>query len=192
MYTFHQTGTVTSHRMENCGRLFTGIRDMMGGAFTEPTGIIQNIPGRRFAEVFISETSKDLKTAIIQNFIQTSTATRVVACTEAFALGLDCKDIRQIIHVGLPNTVESYVQEAGRAGRDGGQARAILVPTTAPHTSQEIRKYHKDLDTCRRKFIYETCLGSSCVVVESKCRCCVSCAKECLCGNCITLNTIIQ
>ena len=47
MYTFHQTGTVISHRMENCGRLFTGIRDMMGGAFTEPTGIIQNIPGRR-------------------------------------------------------------------------------------------------------------------------------------------------
>jgi ATP-dependent DNA helicase RecQ len=181
-----------THRMENCGRLFTNIRDNMGPEFTEPKGIMQTIPCRRFVEIFISATSDELKKKIIRNFIQEDSTTRIVACTEAFALGLDCRNIRQVIHHGVSHSVESYVQEAGRAGRDKKQARAILVASSVSHTSKAMAKYYKEQTTCRRQYIFTTCLGSTCTVTETKCRCCVSCSKTCTCGNCIDLNNIIH
>ncbi|MEE8146598.1 MAG: ATP-dependent DNA helicase RecQ [Longimicrobiales bacterium] len=67
----------------------------------------------------------DARSRVQEAFL--SGKTRKVVATNAFGMGVDKSDVRVVLHYQMPGTLESYYQEAGRAGRDGGAARCVAL-----------------------------------------------------------------
>jgi ATP-dependent DNA helicase RecQ len=75
--------------------------------------------------------------------------TRVVVATNAFGMGIDKPDVRLVVHYNTPSTLEDYYQEAGRAGRDRGDADCVLVHAYADRFTHEflLGQAHPDRQT---------------------------------------------
>ncbi len=77
------------------------------------------------ADFYHAGLANEIRTAKQDSWIKNNT--RVMVCTNAFGMGIDKPDVRTVIHYDMPDCLENYYQEAGRAGRDGKRAYAVLL-----------------------------------------------------------------
>ena len=121
--------------------------------------------------------TKEEKTIIEKWFYPHKTG--IMACTCAFGMGVDKKDIKTVIHLDPPQTAESFIQEAGRGGRDGSVAKSILV--WSPEDTRRFSKFPQksrqrvllDFATtklCRRQVLLDA-LGAE----QAPCKGCDNC-----------------
>ena len=82
---------------------------------------LQNIPADYYHAGLLQEERNRKQEAWINNKIS------VIVCTNAFGMGIDKPDVRTVIHADIPDCLENYYQEAGRAGRDGKASYAVLL-----------------------------------------------------------------
>jgi ATP-dependent DNA helicase RecQ len=82
---------------------------------------LQNISADFYHAGLAQEDRNKKQEAWIQN------KTRVIVCTNAFGMGIDKPDVRAVVHADVPDCLENYYQEAGRAGRDEKKAYAVLL-----------------------------------------------------------------
>lgn len=137
-------------RLSECGNLYMMFRKCLGIDFTEPEDAPDH-PRFRLVDIYHSSTKKVVQEAILSRY-STQSSLRVVVATIAFGMGIDCAYIRQIIHVGPPDDVESYIQETGRAGRDNQRSlAALLLVKGATHVMEAtMKEYCKNNNACRR------------------------------------------
>lgn len=85
--------------------------------------------------------------------------TRVIVCTNAFGMGIDKPEVRIVVHLNLPDTLEGYFQEAGRAGRDGLKSYATLLyaPGDGAVMRRQLQAAFPPMETVRK--VYQA-LGS--------------------------------
>ena len=82
---------------------------------------LKGVAADRFHAGLPPETKKEVQRRFIAGDL------RVIAATNAFGMGIDKPDVRLVIHADIPGSLENYLQEAGRAGRDRDPARCVLL-----------------------------------------------------------------
>ena len=158
----------------------------LGEYFTEPKGYPTNNVIYRMVDVYTQCTHDSVKKKIVTQFTKESPL-RVVIATIAFGMGINCPDMRHVIHWGVPDDAETYVQESGRAGRDGKLSCATIVKSASDlsqsHVTQHMIDYciNKALG-CRRLLLFKD--FDECNFLCKGCKCCDVCQKSCSCGQC--------
>lgn len=141
---------------------------------------INTCAGRQAAEFYHAGLEKSEKDLIEKRFYGSSSG--ILCATCAYGMGVDKKDIHTIIHADVPETVESYVQESGRAGRNGLPARAVLLwsPEDSIRTSSfaegsrgRVMKDFAESGKCRRQVLLdalgaEKAVCSGCDICDSR------------------------
>ena len=163
--------------IKQCSIIYATIKGLLGNEN------MINDNGSPLVEMLHSCTPEANKNSIFEAFQQEHGAVRLLVATIAFGMGVDCKGVKTIIHYGPSKNLESYVQETGRAGRDGGESVAFLLyhGVLLNHVHSDIKGFIKTKE-CRRTTLMKH-FDADAVNMEVPHKCCDICAQSCDCGQ---------
>lgn len=105
--------------------IYSTIKGMLGNnACPDST----NNPRKVVLEMLHSCTPESNKEAVLNAFQNKDSTVKVFVATSAFRMGIDCKGVHHTIHFGPSKNIEAYIQETGRAGRDGKPCSLSHLP----------------------------------------------------------------
>ena len=171
--------------INDCSTLYFFFKRKLGCRFTCPASA-PDISKYRRVEMFHSCTESSVKEQIITSFTEVESHLKIVVATIAFGMGIDCPNIHRVIHFGPASSIEDYIQETGRAGRDGLPSTAMVWHHIGRrlHMDDCIKKYIENNTMCRRDVLFSDFDGYSHSDMGKKCSCYDVCATVCNCANC--------
>ena len=167
--------TVIYMKLEFCGMAYRFFDKFLGSEqYVDNT----KSPRARLFNQFHSPSTSNMKNDILEEIKFKDSRIRLLFATTALGMGVDAPNIKHVIHISPPSSIESYVQEFGRAGRTNMDSWATLYYNNSDiakntHVEVPIREYCKT-EGCLRKFLANY-FGFSCSIQK---RCCSRCNPE--------------
>ena len=172
--------------LDTCSDLYAHFHHELGDASYYPPGS-PHLSDYRLFGMFHANTPPYNKDVILKSLLVADGVVRVVFASVALGMGVDLRDVNNVIHYGAPQSVEDYFQESGRGGRSGGEAVSTVYwkPKDCPIHKQPanlrerelivVRRYLENNMTCRRKWLLD---HFDFKVSGDASRCCDNCSQR--------------
>ena len=144
------TRTIIYCQTTQCSTLYAVLRESLGERnFLDPSNRCMVL-----IEMLHSCTPEANEREILNSFQQVDGCIRILVATIAFGMGVDSKGVSTVVHFGPSKNVQSYIQETGRAGRNGTHSNAFLFYSSLllRHVDNDMKSYVK-IEGCRREFL---------------------------------------
>ncbi len=154
--------------------------------FTQALGTSPTDLSERLFDMVHSKTPSSVREHVQTALMDEDSPLRVLFATKVVGMGLDIS-CRSVVHFGPPHTIDDYLQQIGRAGRDDKQAHAIML-----YTGQQLRNVEASMlqviktDGCIRELSLKA-FGAKPSLLNPQHLCCNRCAVSCGCGDCSTM-----
>ena len=174
-------------RQVDCGDLYHLFEQELGEELTEPNRVHSSLPQYRLVNVYTKATEEEIKRCLLAQCTDASSCLRVIICTAAFGMGVDCIGVNRVVHYGPPNDVETYVQQTGRSGRNNeiSYCQLLIAKDQMRFCDDNMKNFCENVAVCRRDSLYAG--FSSYKSYGQKCGCCDICARKCKCTKCLKL-----
>jgi len=168
---------------KDCGRLFRHFKFSLQEHAYYPEGA-EKISQHMLIGMYHANTLAKHKNRVSDSLFDKEGVCRVVFASTALGMGVNLKDIRQVIHYGPPRQADDFLQEIGRAGRDGQPAKSLLfyIGRHLVKCEKNMRDYAKSTDKCLRTLVLSE-FGEQAAVNVGTHDCCVICHGQCKCGG---------
>lgn len=170
--------------VKQCSHLFRMFELELGTSLYDG----ERSPKNRLVEMMHSGSPVSVKNHVLDQFEDNSKSLRILIATIAYGMVVNCKGVTRVIHFGPSKSIEAYMQESGRCGRNGEQSDALLLYNgiNVKAADSDIKSYI-NATTCRRELLMKH-FGVKTSNSENPTghMCCDICAESCQCqgGNC--------
>uniref|UniRef100_A0A1X7VVY3 DNA 3'-5' helicase n=1 Tax=Amphimedon queenslandica TaxID=400682 RepID=A0A1X7VVY3_AMPQE len=111
----------------DCAEFWSAFYWFLKQDMTDPPGVSLKILELRIVDYYTGRTQESVRNTILKQFSIDHSCLRVLIATVALGLGVNCSNVSRVIHFCVPEDIETYVQQIGRAGRVGSLTQCTML-----------------------------------------------------------------